>query len=115
MKKLIVAFIILCFLNNIVIPVINTGNHTLNILKEGKVKSCGLPSPKKIDMPLEIAIARRKSVREFSEEPVNDSELSTILWYAYGYINGKRPVHPIDKNAVEIYVLKRDAFINMML
>jgi len=112
MRKLIVAIVILCFLSTVFIPAINIEDFkSANIVKENKEEKSQiykLPPPMKIDMSLEITIARRKSVREFSDEPIGDRELSTILWYAYGYINGKRPVHAIDKNAVEIYVLKED-------
>ncbi len=70
-----------------------------------------LPPPLKVDLPLEISIARRVSVREFSEKLVEDEKLSTILWAAYGYTKyGKRTVYAIDgKYSAEVYVLKEDA------
>ncbi len=44
-----------------------------------------LPSPSlKGDMSLEEAIARRRSVREFSPEPITRLQLSQILWAAQG-------------------------------
>jgi nitroreductase len=70
-----------------------------------------LPPPMFIDMPVEETIFRRMSVREFTEDPVTDEELSTILWAAYGYTdNGNRTVHGINGiHAGQIYVLMEDA------
>ena len=70
-----------------------------------------LPPPMSVDMTVEETIFRRMSVREFTEDPVTEEELSTILWAAYGYTDdGKRTVHGIDGvHAAHIYVLKEDA------
>jgi len=70
-----------------------------------------LPPPLTVDMPLEETILRRMSVREFTEEPVTDEELSTILWAAFGYReDGKQTVSSINGiHAAVIYVLKEDA------
>lgn len=75
------------------------------------MQSYTLPPPSTIDMPLEEAMWRRMSIREFTGEPVTDEELSTILWSACGYRNdGKRTIYNISGNyATEIYVLKEDA------
>ena len=44
-----------------------------------------LPPPSlKAGMPLEEAIARRRSVRDFTPEPISQSQLSQILWAAQG-------------------------------
>ena len=44
-----------------------------------------LPSPsRKGSMPLEEAIARRKSIRNFALQPISQSQLSQILWAAQG-------------------------------
>ena len=44
-----------------------------------------LPSPsRKGSMPLEEAIARRKSIRNFAPQPISQSQLSQILWVAQG-------------------------------
>jgi SagB-type dehydrogenase family enzyme len=44
-----------------------------------------LPRPnQKGVMPLEEAIARRKSIRDFTSQPVSQSQLSQILWAAHG-------------------------------
>ena len=68
-----------------------------------------LPPPEAIDMALEEAICRRMSVREFTEEPVSELELSTLLWYAYGGIDGQRSIHPVAATyGLHIYVLWED-------
>ena len=44
-----------------------------------------LPSPRqKGSMSLEEAIARRRSIRSFTRQPVSQSQLSQILWVAQG-------------------------------
>ena len=44
-----------------------------------------LPSPsQKGNVSLEEAISRRRSVRDFSSEPISQSQLSQILWAAQG-------------------------------
>jgi len=70
-----------------------------------------LPPPMTVDMNLEESIFRRMSVREFTEEPVTDEELSTVLWAACGFIDGeKQTISGIDGvHAGIIYVLNEDA------
>jgi nitroreductase len=69
-----------------------------------------LPSPLNVDMFLEQAICRRLSVRRFKEDLVTDEELSTILWAAYGFSDGRQNIHGIEMAfASQIYVLKEDA------
>jgi SagB-type dehydrogenase family enzyme len=44
-----------------------------------------LPAPQREGkMPLEEAIARRRSVREFKQQPLADRELSQLLWVTQG-------------------------------
>ena len=44
-----------------------------------------LPSPGQMgDMPLEEAIARRRSIRDFIPQPISQLQLSQILWAAQG-------------------------------
>lgn len=71
----------------------------------------GLPPPLDITMPLEETMMRRMSMREFTDEPVTDEELATILWSAYGKRDdGELTVPEINNNhASIIYVLKEDA------
>ncbi|MEM2508911.1 MAG: nitroreductase family protein [Candidatus Thermoplasmatota archaeon] len=90
-----------------ILPLTNLKYSSTKILIKEKTS---LPPPQKVDMLLEISIARRKSVREFNETPVSDEILSTILWASYGYINDeKRTIHGIEGYAAKIYVLKEDA------
>lgn len=69
-----------------------------------------LPPPAFVDTPVEETFFRRMSVREFTEEPVTDKELSTVLWAAYGYRDdGEQTVPTVNGlHAVHIYVLKNN-------
>ncbi|KAA0015378.1 MAG: hypothetical protein FE041_00005 [Thermoplasmata archaeon] len=102
MKKLylIVGLIIMFF-----IPHMNT--FKVSTLPSQEL----LPPPIAVNMTLEESIFRRCSIRIFSDEPVSEEELSTILWAAYGYIDEeKRTVHGINGlYTAKIYVLKEDA------
>ena len=71
-----------------------------------------LPQPKIMDMSLEKTIMRRSSGRSFSDEPVTDEELSTILWAAFGLReDGKMTVPEINgAHATVIYILKEDVY-----
>jgi len=71
-----------------------------------------LPPPKSMCMSLEKTIMRRSSGRNFSEEPVTDEELSTVLWAAFGLRDdGKMTVPEINgAHATLIYVLKEDVY-----
>ena len=68
--------------------------------------------PQFIDMPLEKSIMRRMSMRNFTENPVTDEELSTILWAAYGLRDdGRLTVAEINgSHSVVIYVLLEDVY-----
>ncbi len=70
-----------------------------------------LPPPLELDMNFEETIFRRMSVREFTDEPVTDEELATVLWAAHGFSTGeKRTIAGInDVFSGIIYVLKEDA------
>jgi len=59
-----------------------------------------LPSPYKPNCILEDAIARRKSIREFTKDEISLENLSAILWAAYNIESVK--------NAVKTYVLMKD-------
>ena len=86
MKKLVIAFLIFIFSNilNAVIP----------------ERYIHLPSPYKPNCILEDAIARRKSIREFTKDEISLENLSAILWAAYNIESVK--------NAVKTYVLMKD-------
>jgi hypothetical protein len=70
-----------------------------------------LPQPLPLNIPVEEALMKRISVRDFSDEPVTDEELSTVLWAAYGQRNdGMQTVPNINgTHSAAIYVLKEDA------
>lgn len=69
-----------------------------------------LPPPEHVNMPLEEAICRRMSVRAFTAEAIGEQQLSTLLWHAYGVIDGQRTIHPVAATyGLHIYVLMEDA------
>ncbi len=70
-----------------------------------------LPPPESLDMPLEETIFRRMSVREYTDEPITDQDLSTLLYTAYGLRDdGAHMVAGINfTNAGVLYVLLEDA------
>lgn len=72
------------------------------------MKNEELPPPLPLNLTLEECIAKRKSVREFSNEEISMKELATILWAAYGYTDKDRTIHLL-ANAIEIYVLTNEA------
>ena len=80
-------------------------------LKEIKINEKFLPPPIDVDMILEESIFRRMSVREFKDEPVNDEDLSTILWAAFGLRDdGKHTISKINNTySAIIYVLNEEA------
>ena len=53
----------------------------------GNSKICLPPPSQKGGMPLEEAIARRRSIREFTSEPISQLQLSQLLWAAQGITN----------------------------
>ncbi len=96
-------FIILILINTTSIPTFGTDKIGLDE-KE-------LPPPLDVDMILEESIFRRMSVREFTDEPVSDEHLSTILWAAYGLRNdGKHTISKINNaHSAIIYVINEEA------
>ena len=90
-------------LNSLTISVI--GFYTFNSIEKE------LPPPLEVDMILEESIFRRMSVREFTDEPVSDEYLSTILWAAYGLKNdGGHTISKINNHhAAIIYVFDDEA------
>ncbi len=68
-----------------------------------------LPEPRPMTMTLSDALARRRSSRTFSDEPLTDADLATLLWAADGitHKSGKRTTpSALDWQEVDIYVLK---------
>jgi SagB-type dehydrogenase family enzyme len=68
------------------------GVETPGLQEEPRVR-IALPPPDLLgQLPLEQALARRRSLREFSPEPLSQNELSQLLWAAQGItdIEGRR-------------------------
>lgn len=113
-KKCVAIGLIAIFFSHIIaqaggIHTVHEENLGLNE-NNNRYQTLMLPPPSKIDDTLEVTIHRRMSVREFTEEQISDEDLSTILWHAYGIIDGgKRTVHLFsDEPAVHIYVVRED-------
>jgi nitroreductase len=106
-NKLLIRMIIFSIL------IIFSTNNII-IIAQSNLENYQLPPTIVVDMILEESIFRRSSVRDYSDEPISDEELSTILWTAYGFRNdGKRTVSGIDGvHGAHIYVLKRGSFLN---
>jgi len=100
-RKMLVLAIITIFLTLAFIPAIDASSKS----------DYPLPPPMNVNMNLEESIFRRKSVRNFTEDPVTDEELSTILWAAYGLRSDETHTVPGVNNlhGAIIYVLKEDA------
>lgn len=68
-----------------------------------------LPPPWFPDMIYEETLARRMSVREFSDKTVSLENLSSLLWGVYGYFNGTKSIETLDgRHVVKVYVLLED-------
>ena len=96
-NQIVIIGILTFFCNLTFIPVIQAANQ--------------LPPPQDIDMNLEQTIFRRMSIREFTNEPITDGQLATILWNAMGIReDGDRTIAGINGTfASIIYVIKEDA------
>ena len=114
-KKAVLITIIILFFGVAISPVMGISfsqKEYANIESTLIAKDYVLPPPRFIDMSLEKSIMRRSSVRNFTEEPVTDEELATILWAAYGLReDGKLTVAEINgTHAAVIYVLLENVY-----
>jgi nitroreductase len=71
-----------------------------------------LPPPQVMSMGFEESVMRRMSMRNFTDEPVTDEELATVLWAAYGLReDGNLTVPEINGvHAGVLYVLLEDVY-----
>ena len=112
-KKIVVVSLVIIFCIITISPAL--GISTKSSFKERKSlidEEILLPPPQFIDMIFEKSIMRRMSMRNFTNEPVTDEELSTILWAAYGLRDdGELTVPEINgAHAGVIYVLLEDVY-----
>ncbi len=85
--SLIVAFLIISYVYR-PLPLTPTPVKEKAIIKDNKIL---LPYPRlKGKMTVEEAIAYRRSIREYKDEPLTISQLSQLLWAAQGITNPKR-------------------------
>jgi len=113
-NKLKITLIVVSFCILVIAPV--NGLQSSLTYNERKttflnVDDISLPPPLVIDIPLEEIIMQRMSMRSFTDDPVTDEELATVLWCAYGLRDdGELTVPKFNGNhACVIYVLKEDA------
>ena len=68
-----------------------------------------LPAPRRIDLTLTETIKARHSSHEFSDDPIDDKDLSTVLWATDGLIDksGHRATPTLmNHHCVSVYVVK---------
>lgn len=68
-----------------------------------------LPKPRRLNMPLTEVLERRQTRRTFSDEPLSDLDMATILWAADGInrSSGRRTTPTaLDWRETDIYLLK---------
>jgi len=121
LKKILTIFVIALFFATIINTTnatnyslskdITTNNEEKKDISNTINQEILLPKPLKTDFILEETFSRRKSVRNFTEEPVSDEDLSTVLWSAYGIRSDTTMTVPSigGKHGSIIYVLKDDA------
>jgi len=85
------------------------GETTAGIAAPGR----DLPPPLNLTLPVEEALCRRMSVREFTGEDIGGAELATLCWAAYGTAHGRRTVAQVAASyGVVMYVLTAEgAFV----
>ncbi|MDO5532445.1 SagB/ThcOx family dehydrogenase [Sutterella sp.] len=74
-------------------------------------KTITLPAPKPLAMTVTDALAKRRSLRSFSTQPLSDQELANLLWAAAGITSpdGKRTAPScLNLRAVTVFVLRAD-------
>ena len=110
MEKIIICILLCCILSTPILGISNYLRFQENISLPDQ--EYNLPPPQLIEMSFEESIMRRASMRNFTDEPVKDEELSTVLWSAFGLRNdGKMTIPEINKvHAVVIYVLLENVY-----
>jgi len=109
---IVIAFFSLTFTS--VLASISSNKYHYETFEPTKVsltsQNITLPQPIEVDMILEESIFRRSSVRDLTDDPVSDENLSTVLWAAYGYRDDENRTVPKFQGvfAVHIYVLRHD-------
>lgn len=75
------------------------------------MKTIALPTPREMALPLGQTLAQRRSLRSFSQAPLTDTELATLLWATAGETtsDGKRTAPScLNLRAVSVFVLRAD-------
>jgi len=110
MKKVLVVIAVVCCLIFISCEATVSLSESYNFEPVFRQKQyLDLPPPWFPDMIYEEAIARRMSVRQFSDDKVSLENISTILWGVYGNFNGTRSIETFDgRHVIKVYVLLED-------
>ena len=91
MKKIIFISIIIVICGGIVISIIlqpNNGQTKMTLQHESS--AIQLPAPRfDSDMSIEKALTKRRSVRDFKDEPLTLTEVSQLLWSAQGITHSR--------------------------
>jgi len=105
-KRALICFLVLIVLSSNIVFSLNAANNQINPVEDKQ-----LPDPLEVNVLLETSIYRRMSVREFTDQPVSEEHLSTVLWAAYGKrTQGDHTVSSIDSTyATVLYVFNQDA------
>jgi len=84
-KKIVVMGLVVFLFSIPISSVLGDNSNSLTKKKSSFEKiEYLLPPPQIMDIPVEESIMQRMSMRNFTDEPVSDEELSTVLWAAYG-------------------------------
>ena len=117
MKNIFLRYILVVVIGFCIIA-ITPVNGTQSLLTDKNISDTSsniddilLPPPQIINIPLEETIMSRMSMRSFTDDPVTDEELATILWSAYGLRDdGELTVPKFNEvHSSVIYVLKEEA------
>jgi nitroreductase len=115
LNKVLVLIFVSIFFTGAISTVVGINNSSKDLAENKPIigdQEYLLPPPLYIDIPLEKTIMYRMSMRNFTNDPVTDEELSTVLWAAYGKReDGKYTVAKFNGSySAVIYVLLEDVY-----
>jgi SagB-type dehydrogenase family enzyme len=89
--SIFIVFCVMAWMVSLFLPVTGLSRHVFAQDKSSKAEAVKLPSPKYSgDVPVEKALAERRSVRSYKDEPLTIPEISQLLWAAQGITEPKR-------------------------
>ena len=107
MKNVLLVLAVVCCLLFVSVEVVISNNEKeIYKLDFFPKQYLGLPPPYFPDMIYEETLARRMSVRSFSDQPVSLENISSILWAVLSYFNSTQSIETFDgRHVVKVYVL----------